>query len=142
MQEIAAHLIDINSQKDEGLIHRPLDQLKLIDSFCDFSDLKQHYEQKYIEFRRISLALDELQKLDEKDDLDYLKFVYQELNSKTINSQHYVELEDKILKTHSIRNKQSSYESAVQIIAAEKGLLDQLYSLEDVLQKNLLMIQF
>jgi DNA repair protein RecN (Recombination protein N) len=136
LQEIAAHLIDINSQKDEGLIHRPLDQLDLIDSFCDFGDLKQHYQQKYIEFRRVSLALDELQKLDQNDDLDYLKFVYQELNSKTINSQHYVELEDKILKARSIRNKQSSYESAVRIIGAEKGLLDQLYSLEDVLQKS------
>ena len=136
LQEIAAHLIDINSQKDEGLIHRPLDQLDLIDSFCDFVDLKQHYQQKYIEFRRVSLALDELQKLDQNDDLDYLKFVYQELNSKTINSQHYVELEDKILKARSIRNKQSSYESAVRIIGAEKGLLDQLYSLEDVLQKS------
>lgn len=136
LQEIAAHLIDINSQKDEGLIHRPLDQLELIDSFCDFSDIKQHYQQKYIEFRRISLALDELQKLDQNDDLDYLKFVYQELNSKTINTQHYVELEDKILKAHSIRNKQSSYKLATRIIGAEKGLLDQLYSLEDVLQKS------
>jgi DNA repair protein RecN (Recombination protein N) len=136
LQEIAAHLIDINSQKDEGLIHRPLDQLELIDSFCDFGDLKQSYEHKYIEFRRVSLALDELQKLDQTDDLDYLKFIHQELNSKTINSQHYVELEDKILKARSIRNKQSAYESAVQIIGAENGLLDQLYSLEDVLQKS------
>ena len=121
MQEIAAHLIDINSQKDEGLfIVR--DQLELIDSFCDFSDIKQHYQQKYIEFRRISLALDELQKLDQNDDLDYLKFVYQELNSKTINTQHYVELEDKILKAHSLEINSRLINWQCELLALKRSI--------------------
>jgi DNA repair protein RecN (Recombination protein N) len=136
LQEIASHLVDINSQKDEGLIHRPLDQLKLIDSFCDFDQMKQNYEQQYIEFRRVSLAIEELNDLGQNGDLDYLKFVHKELNSNTISSARYLELEDRILKASSIRNKQTTYENGVRIIGSANGLLDQLYALEDVLQKS------
>ena len=92
LQEIASHFVDINSQKDEGLIHRPLDQLKLIDSFCDFDQMKQKYEQQYIEFRRVSLAIEELKDLGQNGDLDYLKFVHKELNSNTISCARYLEL--------------------------------------------------
>ena len=44
LQDITGHLVDINSQKDEGLIHRPLEQLSWIDSFVEFRDEKKNYE--------------------------------------------------------------------------------------------------
>ena len=57
LQDITGHLVDINSQKDEGLIHRPLEQLSLIDSFVEFRDEKKNYEEKFIEYKRVTLAI-------------------------------------------------------------------------------------
>lgn len=133
LQEITAHLVDINSQKDEGLIHRPIEQLGLIDSFVSFTDEKERYKEKYIEYRRVVLTIDELESIGPSEDLDYLKFVYEELNKNPVTQARYVELEEEILRAKSIRNEQSSYEKASSILNNENGLLDQLYSLESSL---------
>ena len=133
LQEITAHLVDINSQKDEGLIHRPIEQLGLIDSFVSFSNEKERYQEKFIEYRSVVLAIDELERKGPSEDLDYLKFVYEELSKNPVTQAKYIELEEEILRAKSIRNEQSSYEKASAILNNENGLLDQLYSLESAL---------
>lgn len=133
LQEITAHLVDINSQKDEGLIHRPVEQLDLIDSFVSFKGEKERYKEKYIEYRRVVLAINELENLGPSEDLDYLKFVHEELSKNPVTQEQYLELEEEILRAKSIRNEQSSYEKASAILNNENGLLDQLYSLESAL---------
>ena len=133
LQEITAHLIDINSQKDEGLIHRPVEQLGLIDSFVSFSNEKERYQERFIEYRRVILTITELESIGPSEDLDYLKFVYEELSKNPVTQAKYIELEEEILRAKSIRNEQSSYEKASAILNNENGLLDQLYSLESAL---------
>lgn len=133
LQEITAHLVDINSQKDEGLIHRPVEQLDLIDSFVSFNGEKERYKEKYIEYRRVVLAINELENIGPSEDLDYLKFVHEELSKNPVTQEQYLELEEEILRAKSIRNEQSSYEKASAILNDENGLLDQLYSLESAL---------
>ena len=133
LQEITADLVDINSQKDEGLIHRPLQQLRLIDSFVSFTDEKERYKEKYIEYRRVVLSINELENIGPSEDLDYLKFVHEELSKNTVTQEQYLELEEDILRAKSIRNEQASYEKAIAVLNSENGLLDQLYSLESAL---------
>ena len=135
LQDITGHLVDINSQKDEGLIHRPLEQLSLIDSFVEFRDEKKNYEEKYIEYRRAILAIKELESIGPSEDLDYLKFVFEELNNSPVTQDQYISLEESILRAKSIRNEQVSYEKASGILNSEDGLLDQLYSLESALMQ-------
>lgn len=135
LQDITGHLVDINSQKDEGLIHRPLEQLSLIDSFVEFRDEKKNYEEKFIEYRRVTLAIKELESIGPSEDLDYLKFVYEELNGSPVTQEQYIALEESILRAKSIRNEQVSYEKASGILSSENGLLDQLYSLESALMQ-------
>lgn len=135
LQDITGHLVDINSQKDEGLIHRPLEQLSLIDSFVEFRDEKKNYEEKFIEYRRVTLAIKELENIGPSEDLDYLKFVYEELNGSPVTQEQYIALEESILRAKSIRNEQVSYEKASGILSSENGLLDQLYSLESALMQ-------
>jgi len=135
LQDITGHLVDINSQKDEGLIHRPLEQLSLIDSFVEFRDEKKNYEEKFIEYRRVTLAIKELENIGPSEDLDYLKFVYEELNGSPVTQEQYIALEESILQAKSIRNEQVSYEKASGILSSENGLLDQLYSLESALMQ-------
>ena len=135
LQNITGHLVDINSQKDEGLIHRPLEQLSLIDSFIEFRDEKREYEEKYIEYRRAILAIKELESIGPSEDLDYLKFVFEELNKSPVTQDQYISLEESILRAKSIRNEQVSYEKASGILNSEDGLLDQLYSLESALMQ-------
>jgi len=133
--DITGHLVDINSQKDEGLIHRPLEQLSLIDTFVEFHDEKREYEEKYIEYRRAILAIKELESIGPSEDLDYLKFVFEELNNSPVTQDQYISLEESILRAKSIRNEQVSYEKASGILNSEDGLLDQLYSLESALMQ-------
>jgi DNA repair protein RecN (Recombination protein N) len=135
LQDITGHLVDINSQKDEGLIHRPLEQLSLIDSFVEFRDEKKNYEEKFIEYRRVTLAIKELENIGPSEDLDYLKFVFEELNGSPVTQEQYISLEERILRAKSIRNEQVSYEKASGILSSENGLLDQLYSLESALMQ-------
>ena len=135
LQDITGHLVDINSQKDEGLIHRPLEQLSLIDSFVEFRDEKKNYEEKFIEYRRVTLAIKELESIGPSEDLDYLKFVFEELNGSPVTQEQYIALEESILRAKSIRNEQVSYEKASGILSSENGLLDQLYSLESALMQ-------
>ncbi|MGD1981145.1 MAG: AAA family ATPase [Flavobacteriales bacterium] len=135
LQDITGHLVDINSQKDEGLIHRPLEQLSLIDSFVEFRDEKKNYEEKYIEYSRAILAIKELESIGPSEDLDYLKFVFEELNNSPVTQDQYISLEESILRAKSIRNEQVSYEKASGILNSEDGLLDQLYSLESALMQ-------
>ena len=135
LQDITGHLVDINSQKDEGLIHRPLEQLSLIDSFVEFRDEKKNYEEKFIEYRRVTLAIKELENIGPSEDLDYLKFVFEELNGSPVTQEQYISLEESILRAKSIRNEQVSYEKASGILSSENGLLDQLYSLESALMQ-------
>ena len=137
LQDITGHLVDINSQKDEGLIHRPLEQLSLIDSFVEFRDEKKSYEEKFIEYRRVTLAIKELENIGPSEDLDYLKFVFEELNGSPVTQEQYISLEESILRAKSIRNEQVSYEKARGILSSENGLLDQLYSLESALMQAL-----
>ena len=92
LQDITGHLVDINSQKDEGLIHRPLEQLSLIDSFVEFRDEKKNYEEKFIEYKRVTLAIKELENIGPSEDLDYLKFVFEELNKSSITQEQYISL--------------------------------------------------
>ena len=128
--DTTGHLVDINSQKDEGLIHRPLEQLSLIDSFVEFRDeKKKNYEEKFIEYKRVTLAIKELENIGPSEDLDYLKFVFEELNKSPVTQEQYISLEESILRAKSIRNEQVSYEKASGILNSENGLLDQLYSL-------------
>lgn len=133
LQELTAHLVDINSQKDEGLIHRPIEQLSLIDTFVPFNGEKREYEEKYIEFRRVDLSIKELENVGPSEDLDYLKFVFEELNRNPITEAEYLTLEQDILEAKSIREEQSTFEKASTIVSNENGLLDQLYSLESIL---------
>ena len=135
LQDITGHLVDINSQKDEGLIHRPAEQLSLIDSFVEFRDEKKKYEEKFIEYRRVTLAIKELENIGPSEDLDYLKFVFEELNKSPVTQEQYISLEESILRAKSIRNEQVSYEKASGILSSENGLLDQLYSLESALMQ-------
>jgi DNA repair protein RecN (Recombination protein N) len=135
LQDITGHLVDINSQKDEGLIHRPLEQLSLIDSFVEFRDEKKNYEEKFIEYKRVTLAIKELENIGPSEDLDYLKFVFEELNKSPVTQEQYISLEESILRAKSIRNEQVSYEKASGILSSEDGLLDQLYSLESALMQ-------
>ncbi|MGB1145304.1 MAG: DNA repair protein RecN [Schleiferiaceae bacterium] len=135
LQDITGHLVDINSQKDEGLIHRPLEQLSLIDSFVEFRDEKKNYEEKFIEYRRVTLAIKELESIGPSEDFDYLKFVFEELNGSPVTQEQYIALEESILRAKSIRNEQVSYEKASGILSSENGLLDQLYSLESALMQ-------
>jgi DNA repair protein RecN (Recombination protein N) len=110
-----------------------VEQLDLIDSFVSFKGEKERYKEKYIEYRRVVLAINELENIGPSEDLDYLKFVHEELSKNPVTQEQYLELEEEILRAKSIRNEQSSYEKASAILNNENGLLDQLYSLESAL---------
>ena len=133
LQELTAHLIDINSQKDEGLIHRPMEQLSLIDTFVSFGGEMKVFEEKYFEFKSVVLNIKNLENIGPSEDLDYLKFIFEELNKNPVTEAQYLALEQNILEVKSIREEQASYEKADSILSNENGVLDQLYTLESTL---------
>lgn len=135
LQELTTGLVDINSQKDEGLIHRPVEQLVLIDSFCDVDEVFSMYQTEYKSLKKVLASLNKLLAMDDAQDLDYLQFVRDELKKANIDVTRYYGLEEEINEAKKVRTSQGALENAIQVITNDDGLLDQLYSLESALMQ-------
>jgi len=135
LARIAGKFIDINSQSDSGLLHRVGQQMELIDAFATTAKEKQAYLKIYGDFQRLQQRLEELHKLGDSDDLDYLTFVVREMKSFTIEEGEYERLEDELIRAKALREDQSKFELLLSHIGKPGGALDALFEVEAALLK-------
>ena len=82
LRSLSEMLIDVHSQRDSFFLKNPQFIIDFLDSFGDLHAQRDNYETTYNKLNKIKSKLNNLNTLNgEKIDLDYLKFVLDELKS-------------------------------------------------------------
>lgn len=82
LRSLSEILIDVHSQRDSFFLKNPEFIIDFLDSFGDLHAQRDTYETTYNELNKVKSKLNNLNTLNgEKIDLDYLKFVLDELKS-------------------------------------------------------------
>ena len=82
LRSLSEMLIDVHSQRDSFFLKNPQFIIDFLDSFGDLHAQRETYETNYNKLNKIKSKLNKLNTLNgEKIDLDYLKFVLDELKS-------------------------------------------------------------
>jgi DNA repair protein RecN (Recombination protein N) len=126
----AGQFIDINSQSDSGLLTDIKQQLDLIDSFEALESERAAYEVAYSQWREVVSELKSLKESKDAADLDYLEFLYHELDRANVKRGEQEELEGIISRTKDAKLYADKLKSIDEGLGGSHGVMDQLYSLE------------
>jgi len=95
---LGQQLLEIHSQHTGLLVTQPNEQLKLLDAFCDCTDLLADYQHTYFEHQKVALALktalEQLSKITQ--DTEYNGFLRKELEDFNPKAGEEIELESDI----------------------------------------------
>ena len=130
LAQLADRFIDINSQNDGGLLYRTEDQLELIDAFGDIDGHRDAYQRTFTSYSKVLGSIKVLETLDGSEDLDYLKFVLDELDLLHLKTGEYDQLDDELRTAKLLAGQRDGFEKLLQRLNAPDALLDQLFSLE------------
>ena len=131
----ASFFIDINSQSDSKIFNDTESQLALIDTFEPLAVEYAAYEAAYKEWQQTKKELDRLNSSRERDDLDYLEFLYHELDKANVKRGELDDIESTLSRIKGDVKYKDGLERAVYWITADNGLMDTVYSLESELEK-------
>jgi len=131
----ASFFIDINSQSDSKIFNETESQLGLIDTFEPLAVEYAAYEAAYKEWQQTKKELDRLMSSRERDDLDYLEFLYHELDKANVKRGELDDIESTLSRIKGDVKYKDGLERAVYWITADNGLMDTVYSLESELEK-------
>jgi DNA repair protein RecN (Recombination protein N) len=129
LKEIGTRLVDIHSQHQNLQLNDHQYQLDVIDHIAGTGGELLDYQAKYASFRETSLELEGLKKnlAKNKEELDYLQFQYNELQSAHLKRGEQVELESDLQRAeHAEEIKTALYFSQGLLDAEDAGILDQL----------------
>ncbi len=95
---LGQQLLEIHSQHTGLLVTQPNEQLKLLDAFCDCTELLSDYQQTYFEHQKVAIdlktALEQLSKITQ--DTEYNVFLRKELEDFNPKIGEEIELESDI----------------------------------------------
>lgn len=135
LARFAGSFIDINSQSESGLLHRVGQQMELIDAFANATKERKAYLSVFDRYTAICGELKRLEELGQNDDLDYLRFVVNELKNVHIEEGEYESIEDQLLQAKTLKENLDQFESLHGLLNKDGGALDQIYSVENALNK-------
>lgn len=132
----ASLLVDINSQSDSGLLHNVQEQLDLIDSFESVEVERAAYAAAFKEWKSCLKELDQLQSSNEENDLDYLEFLYHELDKANVKRGEVDTIQHTLAKVKDQHKYSERIEELHQLYSKDGGVMDQLFTLESKLQRT------
>ena len=131
----ASLLVDINSQSDSGLLQNVQKQLGLIDSFESVEVERAAYAAAFKEWKDCLKELDLLKSSNEENDLDYLEFLYHELDKANVKKGEVSTIENTLARVKDQHKYSERIEELNQLYTKEGGVMDQLFTLESKLQR-------
>ncbi len=131
----ASLLVDINSQSDSGLLQNIQEQLNLIDSFESIEVEKAAYAAAYKEWKGCLKEFDLLQSSNEENDLDYLEFLYHELDKANVKKGEVSTIENTLARVKDQHKYSERIEELNQLYSKDGGVMDQLFTLESKLHR-------
>ncbi|MBL6670603.1 MAG: AAA family ATPase [Flavobacteriaceae bacterium] len=131
----AGQFIDINSQSDSGLLTDVAKQIELIDSFVAADAEREEYNKIYTALKAILIEQKLLIEQADTSDLDYLEFLYHELDKANVKPGEYEEIEELIRLNKNASDFNEQYNELATLIGGESNLLDQLFTVESKLAR-------
>ena len=131
----AGQFIDINSQSDSGLLTDVAKQIELIDSFVAADEEREEYNKIYTALRAVLIEQKLLIEQADTSDLDYLEFLYHELDKANVKPGEYEEIEELIRLNKNASDFNEQYNELAALIGGESNLLDQLFTVESKLAR-------
>ena len=131
----AGQFIDINSQSDSGLLTDVAKQIELIDSFVAADAEREEYSKIYTALKAVLIEQKLLIEQADTSDLDYLEFLYHELDKANVKPGEYEEIEELIRLNKNASDFNEQYNELAALIGGESNLLDQLFTVESKLAR-------
>ena len=131
----AGQFIDINSQSDSGLLTDVAKQIELIDSFVAADAEREEYNMIYTALKAILIEQKLLIEQADTSDLDYLEFLYHELDKANVKPGEYEEIEELVRLNKNASDFNEQYNELAALIGGESNLLDQLFTVESKLAR-------
>ena len=138
LKEIGSLLVDIHSQHQNLRLSDHLYQLDVLDHMAAIDRELQEYRQTYSAYSSVSKQLDKMKKeaSELKEELEYLQFQYNELQSAQLKEGEMEELEGELQRAeHAEEIRNGLFESATLLSGETTGILDQLRTALTQLQK-------
>lgn len=129
LKEIGTSLVDIHSQHQNLQLSDHQYQLEVIDHIAGTGKELAGYQSKYVSYREANVELEALKKsLDrKKEELEYMQFQYNELQSAQLSQGEQGELETDLQRAeHAEEIKTALHFSEARLSAEDTGILDQL----------------
>ena len=137
LNQLSARLIDIHSQHQSLLLNKHDFQIAVIDTLSGTAQVLEAYRQNYKTWKRLQYEFTSLQQEGKrsKEELDYIQFLYEELNEAALKEGEQEELEAELdTLNHAEEIKQRLSRSDYLLEAEEAGLLSKLNELRLTLQ--------
>ena len=126
---LGQQLLEIHSQHTGLLVTQPNEQLKLLDAFCDCTEILTDYQQTYFEHQKVAIALktalEQLSKITQ--DTEYNGFLRKELEDFNPKVEEEIELESDIALLSQATDLEEMFGKIdMAMDGSENSIVDQL----------------
>ena len=127
LRQLSERLIDIHSQHANLLLRKKQFQLQLIDQFGHLQPTVGKYREHYMKLQLLQQKLQQLQTENSTQDIDYISFLYNELENAHLSEGEQQSLEDEWEQlTHAEEIKQWLFEAGNLLDEADDNLISGL----------------
>jgi DNA repair protein RecN (Recombination protein N) len=138
LKEVGELLVDIHSQHQNLQLNDHLYQMEVITHMAGVEKELESYRSTFVSYKERLKELEELSRESAalKEDLEYMQFQFNELQSAKLVDGEMEELETDLQRAeHSEEIQNALQESAGHLLAESSGILDQLKAALSLLQK-------
>ena len=136
LRQLSERLIDIHSQHANLLLRKKQFQLQLIDRYGHLHPALENYRQHFLALQELQGELQRLQAGNNTQDIDYISFLYNELESAHLSEGEQQSLEDEWEQlTHAEEIKQWLYEAGNSLDEADDSLIVGLQQVQHRMQQ-------
>ncbi len=136
LRQLSERLIDIHSQHANLLLRKKQFQLQLIDRYGHLQPALENYRQHFLALQELQAELQRLQAENNTQDIDYISFLYNELESAHLSEGEQQSLEDEWEQlTHAEEIKQWLYEAGNSLDEADDSLIGGLQQVQHRMQQ-------
>lgn len=136
LKQLSSFLIDIHSQHQTLILNQTNFQLELLDVFAETTKDYNNYKNNYIQLKNLENDFKDLQQQEvkAKQEIDYLQFLFNELNEITIKEGDILSLETESKQLENAEFIKSNLtECYSQLNLNELNVLQQLNSIKSIL---------
>lgn len=136
LKELGRQLVDIHSQHENLVVGNDKFQLSVIDAYAENAKLLEEYYYQYLDYKKKKKEFEDLQdrNLKAKDDLDYLEFLFQELEQAHFIENEQEELEEEMKTLSHTEEIKMALSEAIHLLSeSEFPITDSLKNIVSTL---------